>query len=137
MGINTYNIDIETGRGIEIATLYFDDNKNSLILKRWEETNLFLLFERMKNSYKEIVNFLDFNNRPEEKDGCIVIGENKSRDYSYLIDEMNERAEDCSFYQDNLVKNSTKDRFEEFVIGELAKYESHTNTIIDIHNSLN
>ncbi|MDD5400801.1 MAG: hypothetical protein PHQ93_06425 [Sulfurimonas sp.] len=137
MGINTYNIDIETGRGIEITTLYFDDNKNSLILKKWEETNLFLLFERMKNSYKEIVNFLEFNNRSEEGDECIVIGKNNSRDYSYLIGEMNERIEDCSFYQDNLVENSTKDRFEEFILGELAKYESHTNSIIDIHTSLN
>ncbi|MDP2892908.1 MAG: hypothetical protein Q8N78_00900 [Sulfurimonas sp.] len=137
MGINTYNIDIETGKGIEIATLYFDNNKNSLVLKKWEETNLFLLFERMKNSYEEIVNFLEFNNRPEEGDECIVIGKNNSRNYSYLIDEMNERIEDCSFYQDNLVENSTKDRFEEFILGELAKYESHTNSIIDIHDSLN
>ena len=79
----------------------------------------------------------DIINHPKERNEYIAIGEDNSRDYSYLIGEMNERAEDCSFYQDNLVGNSTKDRFGEFVMGELAKYESHTNTIIDIHNSLN
>ncbi len=132
MGVTTYNVDIETGQPLEIDTLYFDEDGNTFIRKNWEETNLFLMFERMKNSYKEIVKYLEFNHVPRDEDAPIVIGgDEESKDYSYIIQEMKERVDDCAFYQENLAENATKGGFPQFIMGELTKYKSHSNTAVD------
>lgn len=134
MGSTMYNIDIETRQELDIKTLYFENETGSLSLKEWTETNIFLLFERMKNSYKEIVKYLEFYNEPRNPDEPIVIGQT-SNDYSYLIEEMKERIEDCKHYIDNLVESCQKEGFGNFVMNELAKKESHIGTIIEIENN--
>jgi len=132
MGVATYNADIETGRPLEIDTLYFDESGNTFIRKSWEETNLFLMFERMKNSYMEIVKYLEFNHEPRDEDAPIVIGaDEENKDYSYIIQEMKERVDDCAYYQNNLAENATKDGFPQFIMGELTKHESHSNTAVN------
>jgi len=135
--VTKYNIDIEAGEALEIRTLYYDDR--DLILKTWNETNIFLLFERMKNNYKEVVKYLKVYNEPVDKDEPIVINFNNTKlnkDFSYLISEMEERIEDCSFYQDKLVENSANGDFGSFVMGELAKLDSHIDTIIEIDKKI-
>jgi len=139
MAVTTYNIDIETGRGLDISTLYFDEDSEELVKKDWEETNIWLIFERMKNSYKETVIFLNLYNEPSDENEPIVIDfQNKepNKDFSYILKEMNERVEDCNYYQENLLEFAQKENFGYFVMGELAKLESHNSTIIDIYNSL-
>ncbi|MEA3353608.1 MAG: hypothetical protein U9Q33_07320 [Campylobacterota bacterium] len=139
MGTVMYDIDIETPQELDINTLYFENESNSLVLKEWSETNIFLLFKRMENSYKEIVKYLEIHNEPRDPDEPIVIGQNTENsypnDYSYLIGEMKERIEDCKYYIDNLVESCQKDGFGNFVMGELTKNESHINTIIEIENN--
>ena len=133
-----YNIDIESGQALEIRTLYYDDN-GGLILKEWAETNIFLLFERMKNNYTEIVKYLKVHNEPVVEDEPISIDFNNTKlnkDFSHIISEMEKRIEDCSFYQDNLVENSSRVEFGSFVMGELAKSNSHIETIIDLDKNM-
>lgn len=135
--VTKYNIDIETGQELEIRTLYCDGR--DLILKTWYETNIFLLFERMKNNYKEVVKYLNIYNEPTDEDEPIVVDFNNiklNKDFSNIINEMTERIEDCSYYQDNLVENSLSGGFGSFVMGELSKLDSHIDTIIEIDKKI-
>ena len=131
-----YAADIETGGGLEFSTLYFEQEGNTFNMKEWDENNLFVLFHRMKNNYIEVIKYLNYNHIENENNHINIDNPTPSRDFSYIIGEMEERVEDCEYYIENLVSFVAKEGFQGFVMGELSKLENHNNTIIDIHNNL-
>ncbi len=136
--MQVYNIDIElAGEGFEIDTLYFNEDTKGLKEKTWTEKNIFLLFERMKNNYHEVLKFLRYHTK-ENTDENKNVGtiNRKNRDFTVLIGEIENRIKDCDFYQENLTTNFTQEGFGAFVTNEFYRLEQENHMIQEINKTL-
>jgi len=139
MIMTVYNIDIVVrGECFEIETLYFNEQTKGLKQIERCENNVFVLFERMKNTYLETIKYLKFHTvaKTEEIADIKNAKHRDNRDFTQLISEMEDRVKDFIFYQENLVTNSKDPGFSAFITNEFYRFEQDNHIMLEINSAI-
>jgi hypothetical protein len=135
--MTVYNIDIIVrGEGFEFETLYFDEQNKGLIVKEWNEKNIYIVFERMKNNYLEVIKYLNYHTVKTNTTKIEESKHRKNKDFTLLISETEDRVKDCIFYQDNLLKNYKEEGFNSFFTNEFYRLEQDNHIVQEINTAI-
>jgi len=137
--MTVYNVDIVVrGECFEIETLYFiEQNKGFKKIERCEN-NIYVLFERMKNNYLEVVKYLEYHTVVEAENPVDIkdASHRTNRDFTLLIEENKSRVEDCIFYIQNMVENAKDPGFSAFITNEFYRLEQDNHIVLQIDEAI-